>query len=102
MALFIAALGALVVLALVLLMVDIDISQSRRIQKQVERDRRRIRSKTLRGWSADRIARRYPSLTPHHIHAVRRQMARSVEANNEIQWLKAMWTGSETGTNPDF
>ena len=101
MAFFVAALAALVVLLLVLLLVDIDISQSRRIEKQVERDRRRIRAKTLRGWSADRIARRYPALTPEHIRVVRRQLARNVEADHEIRLLKSMWLASEPETSSD-
>jgi len=101
MALVLAALVSLVVLLLVLLVTDIDISQSRRIEKQVERERRRIRAKTLRGWSSERIAKRYPSLPYHHIESVRQRMERSIEAQDEIRLLKSMWMMDGSEASPE-
>ncbi len=96
MGLPIAALVSVIVLLLVLMTTDLNISQSRRIEKQVERDRRRIRTKTLQGWSPERIAKRYPSLAPDHIRQVRRQVARHLEASQEVQVLKTLWEASES------
>jgi len=96
-----AALASLVVLLLVLLVTEIDISQSRRIEKQVARERRRIRAKTRRGWSPERIANRYPSVPAHHIELVRRSMERGIEAHDEIRLLKSMWMMDGSEANPE-
>jgi hypothetical protein len=90
--LFIAAVLSIVVLALVLLLSDFDLNQTRRIELQVRRDAGRIRSKTLRGWSAARIAGRYPSIPIEQIHRVRRDMARHIAADQEIRLLKTLWS----------
>ena len=55
MGLFIAALISIFVLGLVLLMSDLNLSQTRRIESQVRRDTRRIHSTSLRGWSPAHI-----------------------------------------------
>jgi hypothetical protein len=90
--LFIAALLSIVVLGLVLLMSDVDLNQTRRIESQVRRDTTRIRSKTLRGWSAARIAARYPEIPIEQVHRIRRQMARHIAADQEIRLLKTLWS----------
>ncbi|MGI9648434.1 MAG: hypothetical protein ACR2OI_07945 [Acidimicrobiia bacterium] len=92
MGLFLIAFASVVVLAMVLVAVDVNITQTRRIEKQVERDRRRIHRKTLRGWSADRIADRYPELPIEQIRLVRREIARSLAAVEEVGRLEAIWT----------
>lgn len=92
MGLFLAAVLSIVVLGLVLLMSDINLNQTRRIESQVRRDTRRVRSKTLRGWSAARIARRYPAIPIEQIHRVRREMARHIAADQEIRLLKTLWS----------
>lgn len=90
--LVLVAFGSLVVVALLLLLVDIDISQTRRIEKQVARDVRRIRTKTINGWSLERIAKRYPHIPAEQIHSVRRAMARRMAAAEEVDRLNSMWS----------
>ncbi len=92
MALLLGAFIALVVLMLVLLLCDFDVSQTRRIEAQVARDAIRIRKRTLRGWSADRIAARYPDVPMEQIRRVRREMARSIAATQEIRLLETLWS----------
>jgi hypothetical protein len=96
----IAALISIVVLGLVVLMSDIDLNQTRRIESQVRRDTRRIRTKTLRGWSAARVSERYPAIPVEQIHRVRRQMARHIAADQEIRLLKTLW--SMDGAEAEF
>lgn len=91
---------ALAVLALVLLLVDVDVSQTRRIERQVARDVRRIRIKTIKGWPEERIAERYPSLPLEQIRGVRRAMQRRAAASEEIDLLRSMW--SLEITEPDY
>lgn len=90
--LLILAFGALVVVAVVLLIVDIDITQTRRIEKQVARDVRRIRMKTIKGWSAESIMEHYPHLTHEQVTAVQRAMRRRAEAAEEVDLLKSIWS----------
>lgn len=92
MGLFVAAVLSIVVLGLVLLMSDVNLNQTRRIESQVRRDAGRIRSKTLRGWSATRIANRYPAIPIEQIHRVRREMARHIAAGQEIRLLETLWS----------
>jgi hypothetical protein len=90
--LFVAALLSIIVLGLVLLTSDVDLNQTRRIEAQVRRDTGRIRSKTMRGWSAARISRKYPDVPIEQIHRVRREMARHIAADQEIRMLKTLWS----------
>ena len=90
--LFLLSFGSLAVLAVLLLVVDVNISQTRRIEKQVARDVRRIRIKTIKGWSAERIARRYPDLPVEQIGRVRLAMERQVEAVQEVDLLRSLWS----------
>jgi hypothetical protein len=92
MALFLTAFAALTVLGIVLITVDVDITQTRRIEKQVERDRHRIQRKTFKGWSIERIADRYPDIPIEQIRLVRRDVARSLAAVEEVGRLEAIWT----------
>lgn len=91
MGLFLTAFAALTVLALVLIGVDVNITQTRRIEQQVERDRRRINSKILKGWSDDRIAERYPDIPIEQIHLVRAEVERGMAAMEEVGLLEAIW-----------
>ena len=86
------AIGALIVLAVVLAFVDVDISQSRRIERQVARDVQRIRIKTIKGWSGEQIAERYPHLPAEQIARVRQAMQRHLRASEEVNRLEALWT----------
>jgi hypothetical protein len=90
--LLVLAFLSLAVLALVLLVVEVDITQTRRIEKQVARDVRRIRIKTIKGWPEERIAERYPHLPMEQIRAVRRAMARHMAASEEVEQLRALWS----------
>ena len=90
--LLILALGATALLAVVLLVVDVDMNQTRRIEKQVDRDVRRIRVRTIKGWTVEQIAERYPGIPEEQIHAVRRAMRRRAEAAEEVDLLKSMWS----------
>lgn len=92
MALFLSAFAALTVLAMVLIAVDVNITQTRRIEKQVERDRHRVHRKTLKGWSVERISGRYPDIPIEQIRLVRRDVARSLAAVEEVGRLEAIWT----------
>lgn len=92
MGLFVTAVLSILVLGLVVLMSDLNLNQTRRIESQVRRDTRRIRSKTLRGWSATRISNRYPAIPIEQIHRVRRAMARHLAADQEIRLLKTLWS----------
>jgi hypothetical protein len=83
---------SLVVLALVLLLVDVDVTQTRRIEKQVARDTRRIRIRTIKGWSEERIAERYPNVPLEQIRGVRRAMRRHLMASEEVEQLRALWS----------
>ncbi len=89
---FLGAVLALIVVALVLLVVDTNMTLTRRIETQVARDTARIRRKTLRGWSAQRVARRYPELPIEQIHRVRREMARTIAADQEVRLLQTLWS----------
>ena len=86
------ALGSLAALALVLLAVDVDITQTRRVERQVARDVRRIRVKTIKGWSEERIAARYPHLPIEQIRGVRHAMQRHLAAAEEVELLKSLWS----------
>lgn len=92
MGFFLAALLSLIVLGMVLLAVDVNMTHTRRIETQVARDAARIRGKTLQGWSAERIAKRYPKLAIEHVWRVRREMARNVAADQEVQLLRTLWS----------
>ena len=92
MALFVIAIGAILTVVFVLLVVDIDINQTRRIEKQVARDVNRIRTKTIRGWDAERIANRYPRIPPEQIRRVRRAIERHQSATEEVDLLRSMWS----------
>lgn len=92
MALFVGAVLSLIVLGLVVLVSDVNLNQTRRIEAQVRRDSTRIHRKTLRGWSAARVARRYPDIPIEHINRVRRQMARHIAADQEVRLLKTLWS----------
>lgn len=92
MALFLIAIGAILAVAIVLLVVDIDINQTRRIEKQVARDVKRIRAKTIKGWDAERIAERYPGIPHEQIRRVRRAMERHQSATEEVDLLKSLWS----------
>ena len=92
MGFFLAALLSLVIAGVVLLAVDVNMTLTRRIESQVARDASRIRRKTLRGWSAERIVKRYPKLAIEHVWRVRRQMERSIAAEQEVQFLHALWS----------
>ena len=91
-AMFLLAFGSLVILALLLLVIDVNISQTRRIEKQVARDVRRIRIRTIKGWSAERIAARFPHLPAEQITRVRAAMKRQVEAVEELDLLRSLWS----------
>jgi len=91
MGLFLTAFAALIILALVLLAMDINITQTRRIERQVERDHRRIHHKTLRGWSADRISTRYPDIPIEQIQLIRHHVARGRAAVEEVGLLESIW-----------
>ena len=94
MGLFLGAVIAMCIAGVVVLAVDLDLNQARRIQSEVARDTARIRRKTLSGWSADRIAARYPHLALEHIRRVRRDMARNIAADQEIRLLEKLWSMS--------
>ncbi len=85
------AIVALVVLALVLAVIDVDITQTRRIEKQVARDVRRIRLKVIKGWSDERISERYPDLPAVQIARVRHAMQRHLQASEEVDLLRSLW-----------
>ena len=85
------AIGALVLLAVVLTVVDVDISQTRRIERQVARDVQRIRIKIIKGWTDERIAERYPALPEEQITNVRRAMQRHMRASEEVDLLRSLW-----------
>ncbi len=89
---FLGAVLSLIVVALVVLAVDVNMTNTRRIEAQVARDTARIRKKTLRGWSAQRVAGRYPELPIEQIHRVRREMARTIAADQEIRMLETLWS----------
>lgn len=91
MGLFLTAFAAVVVLTLVLIAVDVNITQTRRVEKQVERDSRRIHHKTLKGWGADRISARYPDIPIEQIRVVRRHVARGMAAVEEVGLLESLW-----------
>ena len=86
------AIIALVLLTVVLTVVDVDISQTRRIERRVARDVQRIRIRIIKGWSDDRIAERYPYLPAEQIATVRRAMQRHMRAAEEVDLLRALWT----------
>ncbi len=92
MGFFLAAFASMVVLGAVVLAVDVNMSHTRRIESQVARDAARIRRKTLKGWSADRISERYPKLAIEHVWRVRREMARHIAADQEVQLLRKLWS----------
>ncbi|NNC91047.1 MAG: hypothetical protein HKN80_01005 [Acidimicrobiia bacterium] len=92
MGLFLAALLSVIVVGLVLLLSDFNLNQTRRIELQVRRDNGRIRARTLRRWSAARIARRYPNIPIEQIHRVRREMARHIAADQEVRLLETLWS----------
>jgi hypothetical protein len=92
MGFFLAAVLSLAVLAVVLMTVDVNMTPTRRIEAQVARDTARIRRKTLQGWSAHRIAARYPKIAIEHVWRVRREMARNIAADQEIRLLQAIWS----------
>ena len=101
MGFFLAAFLSLAVLALVLLTVDVNTTPARRIEAQVARDTTRIRRKTLQGWSAHRIAARYPRIPIEHVRRVRRDMARSLAADQEIRFLQELWSMNVAETEYD-
>ncbi len=92
MVLFAGVFVSLVILAVVLLTTDVNITQTRRIEAQVARERARVRTKTLKGWSVERIASRYPDVAVEQITLVRREVARSIAAEREIRLLKSLWS----------
>jgi len=92
MGLFLAAFGSVVLLALVLITIDVDISQTRRIEREVARDINRIRSLTIKGWTADEISNRYPQLPAEQIRLVRGAMQRTIAAVEEIDLLESLWS----------
>ena len=85
------AILSLVVLTLVLTVMDIDISQVRRIEKQVTRDTQRIRLKVIKGWSNERIADRYPHIPLEQITGVRGVMQGRMRASEEVDRLRSLW-----------
>jgi hypothetical protein len=94
MGFFLGAVVAMCIAGVIVLAVDLNLNQVRRIQSEVARDTARIRRKTLSGWSADRIAARYPNIAVEHIRRVRRDMARNIAADQEIRLLEKLWTMS--------
>jgi hypothetical protein len=92
MGFFLAALLSLIVVGVVLLAVDVNMTHTRRIETQVARDAARIRRKTLQGWSAERIVRRYPKLAIEHVWRVRSEMARHIAADQEVRLLRTLWS----------
>ena len=92
MGFFLAALLSLIFAGMVLLAVDVNMTPTRRIEAQVARDTARIRRKTLQGWSAHRIAARYPKIAIEHAWRIRREMARNIAADQEIQFLHTLWS----------
>ena len=92
MGLFLAAVLSLIVLAVVLLTIEVNMTPTRRIEEQVARDTARITRKTLQGWSAHRIAARYPKITVEHVQRVRRDMARTIAADQEVRLLESLWS----------
>lgn len=101
MGFFLAAVLSLTVAAVVLLTVDVNITPTRRIETQVARDTARIRRKTLQGWSAHRIAARYPNIAIEHVRRIRREMERSVAADQEVRLLQELWSMKMSGTEYD-
>lgn len=97
MAFFLVAFMSLVIVAVVVLASEIDINQARRIESQVAREATRIRRKTLRGWSVERVARRYPEISIEQIHRVQREMARNIAAEQEIRLLQTLWSMTSAG-----
>ena len=85
------AIGAVVLLAVVLALVDVDINQTRRIERHVARDVQRIRIRIIKGWSDERIAERFPHLPAEQIATVRRAMQRHLRASEEVDLLEALW-----------
>ncbi len=92
MGLFLGAVLSVLIVGVVLLAVDVNMNHTRRIESQVARDTVRIRRKTLHGWSADRIAARYERIPLEQIRRVRREMARSIAADQEIRLLQILWS----------
>ena len=92
MGLFLGAVVSLIILGMVLSAVDVNMTHARRIESQVARDSNRIHRKALKGWSADRIARRYPNIPIEHIHRVQAEMARNVTVDEEIRFLESLWS----------
>jgi hypothetical protein len=92
MGLFLGAVLSLVVLGVVLLVIDVNMTHTRRIESQVARQTAHIRRKTLKGWSADQIAERYPEMSVDQIRRVRREMDRRIQTDQEIRLLHTLWS----------